>query len=210
MNHLACFIQIAVAVSLAAAPMHPARAGNSVSSFGVEFSDCVESIGVGLAPTAGVVALTPSNFIPVGLGRRSRRLWCARQIAPASRLTAISPRRAPSFRLALSSFRRSLGSGTSTTTRSGTTRRTRSLRIDCRISASPPNTLRRSVTTSTQRNWAFPTILPSWFPTWKPHTRTIRYRDPLGRPNGLLRGNLVATNVRGDRPHGDQRAGHRD
>jgi hypothetical protein len=68
MNHLACFVQIAVAVSLAAAPMHPARAGNSASSFGVEFSDCVESIGVGLAPTAAVVALTPPNFIPVGLG----------------------------------------------------------------------------------------------------------------------------------------------
>jgi len=68
MNHPTRFVLIAVAVGLAAAPMHPARAGNAASSFEVEFSDCVESIGVGLAPTAAVVALTPANFIPVGIG----------------------------------------------------------------------------------------------------------------------------------------------
>ena len=57
-----------IAVGLAITAMHPARASNSPSSFGVEFSDCVESIGVGLAPTPNVVALTPPGFIPVGLG----------------------------------------------------------------------------------------------------------------------------------------------
>ena len=57
-----------IGVGLAAAAMHPARASNSQSPFGVEFSDCVESIGVGLAPTPNVVALTPPGFIPVGLG----------------------------------------------------------------------------------------------------------------------------------------------
>ena len=54
-------------VAIATATMHT-RASNSLSPFGVEFSDCVESIGVGLAPTANVVALTPPDFIPVGLG----------------------------------------------------------------------------------------------------------------------------------------------
>jgi len=34
----------------------------------VDFTDCVESIGVGLAPTAGVVALTPAAFVPIGAG----------------------------------------------------------------------------------------------------------------------------------------------
>jgi hypothetical protein len=68
MKLVARFVPIAIAIGLAAAPMHPVRAGNSPATFGVEFSDCVESIGVGLAPTAAVVALTPPNFIPVGLG----------------------------------------------------------------------------------------------------------------------------------------------
>jgi hypothetical protein len=62
------FLFSIIAVALAAAAMHSARASNSLSSFGVEFSDCVESIGVGLAPTANVVALTPPDYIPVGLG----------------------------------------------------------------------------------------------------------------------------------------------
>ena len=68
MNYLTRFVLIAVAIGITAIPMHSARAANSQSPFGVEFTDCVESIGVGLAPTDAVVALTPPNFIPVGLG----------------------------------------------------------------------------------------------------------------------------------------------
>ena len=45
-----------------------AWAGEPARAFGVEFSSCLESIGVGLAPIDNVVALTPSDFIPVGLG----------------------------------------------------------------------------------------------------------------------------------------------
>src|SRR5690348_12578659 len=68
MNPATRFVLLAVAMGFAVAPMHHARAGKSASAFGVEFSDCVESIGVGLAPTGAVVALTPPNFIPVGIG----------------------------------------------------------------------------------------------------------------------------------------------
>jgi len=50
------------------AAIRPAHAGHDASSFGVEFSGCVESIGVSLAPIASVLALTPPGFIPVGLG----------------------------------------------------------------------------------------------------------------------------------------------
>jgi hypothetical protein len=38
-------------------------------SFQVAFSNCVESIGVGLAPTANVAAHVPAGFIPVGSGQ---------------------------------------------------------------------------------------------------------------------------------------------
>jgi len=48
--------------------MRPAQAGHDTSPFGVEFSGCVESIGVALAPIASVLALTAPGFIPVGLG----------------------------------------------------------------------------------------------------------------------------------------------
>ncbi len=62
-------VLVIIAVGLATTTaMHSARAGNSLSPFGVEFSDCVESIGVGLAPTPNVLALTPPGFVPVGVG----------------------------------------------------------------------------------------------------------------------------------------------
>lgn len=61
-------VLVIIAIGLATTAMHPARAGNALSPFGVEFSDCVESIGVGLAPTPNVLALTPPGFIPVGVG----------------------------------------------------------------------------------------------------------------------------------------------
>jgi hypothetical protein len=56
------------AVAFLSAATHPAQAGHPAASFGVEFEGCVESIGVALAPIAGVMALTPPEFIPVGLG----------------------------------------------------------------------------------------------------------------------------------------------
>lgn len=57
------------AVTLAFAVVLPqgAQAARPVAAFDVEFTDCVESIGVGLAPTANVLALTPLPFIPVGI-----------------------------------------------------------------------------------------------------------------------------------------------
>ena len=57
-----------VVFGLAIAAAHPARANTPGSPLGVEFRDCLESIGVGLAPTDSVVALTPAEYIPVGLG----------------------------------------------------------------------------------------------------------------------------------------------
>jgi len=57
-----------VAFGLAIAAAHAARANTPGSPLGVEFRDCLESIGVGLAPTDSVVALTPAEYIPVGLG----------------------------------------------------------------------------------------------------------------------------------------------
>jgi hypothetical protein len=51
---------------LAAAVPPAAHAAHPATPFDVEFTDCVESIGVGLAPVANVVALTPAPFIPVG------------------------------------------------------------------------------------------------------------------------------------------------
>ncbi|MEO8675090.1 MAG: hypothetical protein ABI569_05890 [Casimicrobiaceae bacterium] len=46
-----------VAVGIALATAHPAQANNPSRPLRVEFIDCVESIGVGLAPTANVEAL---------------------------------------------------------------------------------------------------------------------------------------------------------
>ena len=57
-----------VALCLALATSHAAQASGHSSPFRVDFLDCVESIGVGLAPTANVVALVPPEFIPVGIG----------------------------------------------------------------------------------------------------------------------------------------------
>jgi hypothetical protein len=56
------------AIAFVSSAVHPAQAGHSAASFGVEFEGCVESIGVALAPIAGVLALMPPGFIPVGLG----------------------------------------------------------------------------------------------------------------------------------------------
>jgi hypothetical protein len=39
-----------------------------LAGFQVQFTDCVESIGVGLVPTENVEELLPPNFIPVGSG----------------------------------------------------------------------------------------------------------------------------------------------
>ena len=44
-----------------------ATAGHA-QPFAVEFSGCAESIGVYLAPTGNVLAITPPEFIPVGIG----------------------------------------------------------------------------------------------------------------------------------------------
>ena len=63
--HVAFFI---VAIAFAIVAAHSARASKPTLPLRVEFLDCVESIGVGLAPTANIVALTPPDFIPVGLG----------------------------------------------------------------------------------------------------------------------------------------------
>ena len=57
-----------VAVGLCIVAAHSARASHPLSPLRVEFFNCVESIGVGLAPTANVVARTPPEFIPVGVG----------------------------------------------------------------------------------------------------------------------------------------------
>lgn len=40
-----------------------------LQNFNVSFTDCTESIGVGLAPTANVQELVPAEFIPVGIGQ---------------------------------------------------------------------------------------------------------------------------------------------
>ena len=56
------------AIAFVGAAIHPVQAGHSTTPFAVEFDGCVESIGVALAPTANVLALTPPGFIPVGLG----------------------------------------------------------------------------------------------------------------------------------------------
>ena len=67
-NRSLCFVCAITAIGVVTAAARPARASKALSPFGVEFSDCVESIGVGFAPTANVVALTPPEFMPVGLG----------------------------------------------------------------------------------------------------------------------------------------------
>ena len=46
-----------------------AMATPSEASFSVQFSDCVENIGVGLVPTANVRTYVPSSFILVGDGQ---------------------------------------------------------------------------------------------------------------------------------------------
>ena len=68
MRSSARFAGIVAAIALTTGGTLPARAGGSPAPFGVEFSGCAESIGVGLAPTANVLALTPPEFIPVGIG----------------------------------------------------------------------------------------------------------------------------------------------
>jgi hypothetical protein len=68
MNRLVRFVLLVAAIGPVGGQGAPARAGQLLPPFGVEFSRCVESIGVGLAPTANVVALTPTDFIPVGVG----------------------------------------------------------------------------------------------------------------------------------------------
>ena len=68
MRSSARFAGIVAAIVLTTGGTLPARAGGFPARFGVEFSGCAESIGVGLAPTANVLALTPPEFIPVGMG----------------------------------------------------------------------------------------------------------------------------------------------
>jgi hypothetical protein len=60
-------LALAVAAFACVAP-HAARAEHPPAPFDVEFTHCVESIGVGLAPAANVLALTPAPFIQVGIG----------------------------------------------------------------------------------------------------------------------------------------------
>jgi hypothetical protein len=55
------------AVGLLAATL-PANAAKSPTPLEVAFTDCVESIGVGLAPTPNVAAITAPGFVPVGAG----------------------------------------------------------------------------------------------------------------------------------------------
>lgn len=43
--------------------------GGDITDFSVNFTDCVETIGVGLAPTANVQAFIPAEFILVGTGQ---------------------------------------------------------------------------------------------------------------------------------------------
>ena len=57
-----------LALGICATVLSPAKASHDPTAFDVDFTSCVESVGVGLAPTANVVALTPPPFIPVGLG----------------------------------------------------------------------------------------------------------------------------------------------
>ncbi len=54
--------------SAVAGPSAQARADHG-ETFAVEFSDCVESISVGLIPTAQAQALVPAEFHPVGEGQ---------------------------------------------------------------------------------------------------------------------------------------------
>jgi hypothetical protein len=60
---LAAFL-VAFTAAVVAAPREDQDA-----SFSVQFSDCVESIGVGLVPTANVRTYVPSSFILVGDGQ---------------------------------------------------------------------------------------------------------------------------------------------
>jgi hypothetical protein len=51
-----------------AAATLPAKAAKPPTPLEVAFIDCVESIGVGLAPAPNVVAITAPGFVPVGAG----------------------------------------------------------------------------------------------------------------------------------------------
>ena len=68
-KHLSC---VAIAVfligSVVAGPHSPARSHMN-EPFAVEFTDCVESIGVGLIPTQQVQPLVPAEFHLVGEGQ---------------------------------------------------------------------------------------------------------------------------------------------
>lgn len=72
MNHPSFrFVLCIGAIGVASVGAHPANAGPPAPPFGVEFTDCVESIGVGFAPAANVAALLPSGFIPIDIGPSS-------------------------------------------------------------------------------------------------------------------------------------------
>ncbi|MBS1797101.1 MAG: hypothetical protein JSS81_24960 [Acidobacteria bacterium] len=60
-------VYIAVICLFAGSAPAAVPAGNP--HFSVAFTNCVESIGVGLAPTANVRPLVPAEFIPVGEGQ---------------------------------------------------------------------------------------------------------------------------------------------
>jgi hypothetical protein len=60
---------VGVAVAILAIPLSPGRAFAAAPDFSVEFSDCVESIGVGLVSTASAQALLPAGFHLVGEGQ---------------------------------------------------------------------------------------------------------------------------------------------
>jgi hypothetical protein len=62
------WIRHVVAVALASGWTSFAVAASPPTPFAVEFSGCVETIGVGLALTDHVVALTPPEFIPIPIG----------------------------------------------------------------------------------------------------------------------------------------------
>src|SRR5262245_20783115 len=61
----ACVVFIAAAFAAASLA---ANAVKPQPPLDVTFTDCVESIGVGLAPTPNVVPLTGAGFVPVGAG----------------------------------------------------------------------------------------------------------------------------------------------
>lgn len=58
-----------VAVLFLISSLNPVYGGDGGSSFSVEFTDCVESIGVTLLPTEQVEELIPEGFVVVGTGQ---------------------------------------------------------------------------------------------------------------------------------------------